>query len=206
MKLIRKTIIGIFGLTCTIAQAGYFDCSVIYDEYESLMASQFLVEPDRYVPTLRDKISRSEYEKLQKNTFKLHSERIDRGVAVFHTNSNLYGKFLFLWTEPLPDQPPHVLIEYGAVYGRVVDGFAPVFFVPLRLKPGASIDLDMGRVIPPSEKQSQGTKRIRGQADIEYRIDKQTNEPYLQAVNSASLQYPIESLCHRPSANTNQQR
>ena len=206
MNLVRKTFIALFGLICPIAQAGYFDCSVIYDEYESLMAGQFLVEPDRYVPTIRDKISRSEYEQLQKNTFKLHSERADRGVAVFHTNSNLHGKFLFLWTEPLPDQPPHVLIEYGVVYGRVVDGFSPVFFVPLRLKPGSSIDLDIGRVIALSTKTLPDAGRVREQVDIEYRIDEITGEPFLRAVNNASLQFPIESLCHRPSVGTNQQR
>jgi hypothetical protein len=162
------------------------------------MANQFLVEPDRYVSTLPQQISRSDHERLQKGIFKLHADRANRGIAVFRTNGNLHGKFLFQWIDPLPDQPPHVLIDFGVVYGRVADGDAPVYFVPLRLKPGAGVDLDVGRVMALDGGGGAVDDRARQQLDIVYRMDEQTGEPVLQAVNNASVHFPIESLCHRP--------
>lgn len=178
--------------------AGYFDCSVIYDEYEDLMANQFLVEPDRYIATLPQQISRSDHERLQKGIFQLHADRADRGIAVFRTNGNLHGKFLFKWTDPLPDQPPHVLIDSGVVHGRVADGDAPVLLAPLRLKPGAGVDLDFGRAMALDEGGPEIDDRARQQLDIVYRIDEPTGEPMLQSVNNASVHFPVESLCHRP--------
>ncbi len=188
----------ILGLACRTAAAGYFNCSVIYDEYESLMANQFLVEPDRYIATVPQQMSRSDHEKLQKGIFQLHADRADRGIAVFHTNGNLHGKFLFKWTDPLPEQPPHLLIDYGVVYSRVADGDAPEFFVPLRLKPGAGVDLDVGRAMALDDGGPAVDDQARQQLDIIYRIDEQTGEPMIQAVNDASVHFPIESLCHRP--------
>jgi hypothetical protein len=198
MRWFWKATILVLGLTYRTADAGYFDCSVIYDEYEDLMANQFLVEPDRYVTTLPQQISRSDHEKLQRGIFQLHADRADRGIAVFRTNGNLHGKFLFKWTDPLPDQPPHVLIDYGVVYGRVADGDAPVFFVPLRLKPGAGVDLDVGRAMALDDGGPAVDDRSRQQLDIVYHIDDQIGEPILKAVNNASVYFPIESLCHRP--------
>jgi hypothetical protein len=186
------------GLASGITWAGYFDCSVIYDEYENLMANQFLVEPDRYIATLSQRISRSEHEKLQQGIFHLHADRADRGIAVFRTNGNLHGKFLFKWADPLPDQPPHLLIDYGVVYGRVADGDAPVFFVPLRLKPNAGVDLDSGRAMALDDGGPGVDDRLRQQLDIVYRIEEQSNEPILEAANNASVHFAIESLCHRP--------
>ncbi len=193
----RATILILLSVYRTV-DAGYFDCSVIYDEYEDLMANQFLVEPDRYVTTLPQQMSRSDYERLQTGIFKLHAERANRGIAVFHTNGNLHGKFLFQWIDPLPDQPPHVLIDYGVVYGRIVDGDAPVYFAPLRLKPGAGVDLDVGRTMALDDARPAVDDRARQQLDIVYRIDEQTGDPVLQAVNDALVHFPVESLCHRP--------
>ncbi len=162
------------------------------------MGNQFLLEPDRYVATLPQQISRSDHERLQKGIFQLHADRADRGIAVFRTNGNLHGKFLFKWTDPLPDQPPHLLIDYGVVYGRVADGDAPLFFVPLRLKPGAGVDLDVGRAMALDDGGPAVGDSVQPQLDIIYRTDEQTGEPILQAVNNASVHFPIESLCHRP--------
>ncbi len=198
MRWLWRATILTLGLAYQTADAGYFDCSVIYDEYEDLMANQFLVEPDRYVATLPQQISRSDHERLQKGIFQLHADRADRGIAVFRSNGNLHGKFLFKWTDPLPDQPPHVLIDYGVVYGRVANGDAPVFFVPLRLKPGAGVDLDVGRAMTLDDGGAAVDDGARQQLDIIYRTDEQTGEPILQAVNNASVHFPIESLCHRP--------
>lgn len=198
MRCLWTATVLILGLAYGTADAGYFDCSVIYDEYEDLMANQFLVEPDRYVATLPQQISRSDHQKLQQGIFQLHADRADRGIAVFRTNGNLHGKLLFKWMDPLPDQAPHVLIDYAVVYGRVADGDAPVFFVPLRLKPGAGVDLDVGRTMALDDGGPAVDDRQRQQLDIVYYMDEQTGEPMLQAVNNASVQFPIESLCHRP--------
>ncbi len=198
MRWFYITTFFITALACRIAVAGYFDCSVIYDEYEDLMANQFLVEPDRYVATLTQQISRKDYDKLQKGLFQVHPDRADRGIAVFRTNGNLHGKFLFHWTDPLPDQPPHILFENGVVYGRVADGGAPVFFKPLRLKPGTGVDLDFGRVVTLDDDAPAVEQRAQQQVDIVYRIDELTGDPVLQAVNDATVHFPIESLCHRP--------
>lgn len=198
MRWFSTTTIFILCLVFRTADAGYFDCSVIYDEYEDLMANQFLVEPDRYVATLPQQITRSDHERLQKGIFHLHADRADRGVAVVRTNGNLYGKFLFKWDDPLPDQPPHLLIDFGVVHGRVADGGAPVFLAPLRLKPGAGVDLDFGRVMALDDGGATIDDRARQQLDIIYRTDETTGEPILQSVNNASVHFPIESLCHRP--------
>ncbi len=200
MRLLN-TITGVLLLTHQIAYAGYFDCSVIYDEYDSLMANQFLVEPERYVATRSDKITRTEFENLQKGTFKLYPERINRGIGLFRSNSNLHGKFLFQWLQPFPDQPPHLLIEQGVVYGRVVDGYAPVLFAPIRLKPGSVVDFDTGRALALGRNGDPATDQTREQGDMAYVHEEHTGEYVLQAVNGALLRFPLESLCHRPQRN-----
>ncbi len=85
------------------ALSGYFNCSVIYDEFESLMNKQFLMEPDRFVSTVNQRLSKTEFETLQKGQFLLYEERADMGIAVFRTDENLSGKLLFRWSDPLVD-------------------------------------------------------------------------------------------------------
>ena len=46
------------GLTSTPAVAGPFDCSVVYDEFDSLMNKNFLVKPGSYVRVVEGKLSR----------------------------------------------------------------------------------------------------------------------------------------------------
>ncbi len=206
MMLRFTTVTGALLLVHQVVYAGFFDCNVLYDEYESLMANQFLVAPERYVATKVNTFARTEFEQLQKGAFKLYPERADRGIGVFRSSANLHGKFLFRWLQPLPDQPPHVLIEQGVVYGRVADGYAPVLFAPLRLKPGSAVDLDTGRSAAFEPQGGPSAEKVRKQVDMVYLQEAQSGEYVLQAVNGALLHFPLESMCHRPQHGANSPR
>ncbi len=195
---LQTAMIVISGIASFGAQGGYFDCSVIYDEYEHLMANRFLVEPDRYVSTLANQITRNQYEKFQKKLFKLQADRNERGIAVFRTNGNLYGKLLFHWSAPLEDQQPHLLIENAVLYGRVVDGYAPMLLPPIRLKPGATLDLDTGIKETSAEDGPASGVPPHQLADLKYEIGDDDGEPRIRAVNNAQMQFPVESMCHQP--------
>ncbi len=49
------------------AFAGTFDCSVIYDEFISLMNKNFIINPAAYTKVQAGRLSRNDYNNLQKS-------------------------------------------------------------------------------------------------------------------------------------------
>lgn len=188
-------------LPAPVAMSGYFNCAVIYDEFESLMNNQFLVEPDRFAATQRQSLSRPQFERLQKGRFHLYPERADLGIAIFRTNQNLHGKMLFHWEEVAGNET-HLVIDEAVIFGRVADGYASTRHGPLRIKPGVNVDLDtFDYVIRERGSATKSSAQLHDpleDADLVYGLDPQTGEPTLAAVNQATLQFPTETLCHDP--------
>jgi len=184
------------------ATGGYFNCSVVYDEFDSLMNNRFLVEPDRYVGTLSVRITKSQFETLQRGQFLLYPEREQLGIAIFRSNQNLHGKLLYHFSDPLPDGKVQLIIDDAVVLARVSDGYGPVRLGPLRLKPGVGLDLDSGSYIEPRYPGARGESNgpETAAADIHFDITEDTAEPVISAVNGAMIQFPVESLCLRPEA------
>ena len=182
--------------------AGYFNCSVVYDEFDSLMNNRFLVEPDRFVGTLDGSITRTQFETLQRGQFLVYPERAASGIAIFRTNQNLHGKFLYRFSDPLPDGKVQLIIEEAVLFARVSDGYGPVRLGPLRLKPGVGLDLDSGRYLEPNYLGARGAPGgpDMSSADIQFGITEDSAEPFIAAVNEATIRFPVESLCLRPEA------
>ena len=165
------------------AHAGPFDCSVVYDEFDSFMNKSFLMRPDAYVRTVQGKISRSDYNSKQKGVLLLSPNRRGFGVAIVHTNKNTRGKFLFTWSGrgDLRGSPLMILRDV-TLFGRVQDGQGKRKYREIRVSASQMVDLDTGRP-------SQGKN-----ADIRYRaVD--TDTIYLEAINGAKLSFPMETLC-----------
>ena len=182
----------------SLARAGYFDCSVVYDEFESLMNKQFLVEPDRYVTTVSERITVAEYQRLQRGQFILHEDRAGAGIIIFRTNENLHGKLLYRFDESLGNEV-HLLIDEVVIYARIADGYAPARYGPIRVKPKFGLDLDTGESFVLLEEGSvRADGRDHKRADLSYRIDAETGAFVIEAANEATLNFPTESLCHRP--------
>jgi len=166
-----------------VSMAGYFDCSVIYDEFDSLMNKQYLIEPDRYVQVQKGKMNRTEFFSRQQGTLRLSTDRKNYGVLIFRTNQNVRGKLLFNWNiEDINGQPP-IMLQESILYGRVYDGYAPQQLRPTMVKPTFFIDIDTGAVTEETM-----------EADIAYRVSE--GEFFLEAVNGAEINFPVESLCH----------
>jgi len=176
------------------ALAGYFNCSVVYDEFESLMNKQFLTEPDRFVSTVNQRLTKKEFESLQKGQFLLYEERADMGIAIFRTNENLSGKLLYRWSDSLADGQSNLVIEHAVIFSRVKDGYGPRRVGPFRIKPGYGLDLDTGQYdtrigqVPESEAQ-------RITVDVRHGIDPESGEGVIEAANDALLYFPLESMC-----------
>lgn len=165
------------------SSAGYFDCSVIYDEFDSLMNKQYLIEPDRYVQVQKGRMSRAEFFSLQQGRLRLNADRQGYGVAIIRTNQNIRGKFLFNWNvEKINGEPP-LMIQESVMYGRIYNGYAPQRLRPTMIKPTYFIDIDTGAVTEESK-----------DADIAYRFEEGIY--YLEAINGAELSFPVETLCH----------
>lgn len=176
------------------AVAGYFNCSVIYDEFDHLMNKQFLVEPDRFVSTVNQRLSKSEFETLQKGQFLLYEESSSMGIAIFRTDENLSGKLLFSWSDPLTDGESHLVIEQAVLLSRVQDGLDPKLIGPFRIKPGYGLDLDTGRYDSRiGQTQEDETDRI--SVDIRHGVNPETGEGIFEAANDAVLYFPVESMC-----------
>ena len=124
------------------ARPGDFDCSVIYDEYDSLMGKDFLLSPGEFVTGYDDWFSEQAFSTLQRGGFALHPERGESGVIVFRTNHNRHGKLLYYWTDPLVDGRRYLVISEAAWYARVADGAGLELFSRLRANSGRGIDLD----------------------------------------------------------------
>lgn len=165
------------------AAAGAYDCSVVYDEFDSLMNKGFLLKPEGYVPVERDKLSRADYEAKQRDRLLLGAGRRGAGVAIVRTNANTYGKFLFAWEGPGDARGvPLLVLRDVTLYGKVQDGSARRVTREIRLSASQKADLDRG--LP-----TEGPE-----ADIWFHnVDGKTI--YLEAVNGAQIAFPMGSLC-----------
>ncbi len=169
------------------AKAGYFDCSVVYDEYENLMNKQFLMEPDRFVATIQERLTKEQFAKINTDRFLLYNGREGLGIAVIVTNRNTHGKMLFTWDKDTADEAtaPAFLIEDTVLFGRVKDGYGPRRLPRVHLNPGLAVDVDTG-VIDDATEPTTDVSYIAAEDGI-----------YIQAVNGATLEFPTESLCHK---------
>lgn len=181
------------------AHAGNFDCSVVYDEFESLMNKDFLTNPDKYVSTLPGRISKQQFDGVANAHFHLYPGRDGMGIGILTTNLKTHGKFLFHWSQPMADGTVHVIIDEVVKYGRVADGYAPTRIGPFRLKPGMSIDLDTGKYVPlPGElATTQEVKNEPNTGDLEYDVG--ADGTVLKAVNGAAVEFPLDTLCRQDS-------
>lgn len=176
----------IFIVTMLLVSAPSFaaDCSLIYDEFHSLMNKEFLLNPGKYVAIQANRISRQDYNTKQKGKFLLNNNNQGLGIAIVHSNKNTWGKFLYTWEKPLHNGHPSLIIKEAILYGRVKDGYRPRTWRDIKIQSSYSLDLDTGR--------SGGNG-----ADIWFHnID--GREMYLEAINGASLTFPLQSLC-KPS-------
>ncbi len=160
-----------------------FDCSVVYDEFDQLMMANFLQEPNRYVNTLVGMITRNEFLGLQIGKFKLREERKNAGIGTFRTNTNLYGKMIYFWQDNAWEERTPFVIDELILFGRVIDGYAPVRSSAIYLTPGMGVDLDSSRVVPVDDKTAD---LVYEQEGVEYRI---------RAVQPANVFFPVESMC-----------
>lgn len=172
----------LFPLLASPTRAGNFDCSVIYDEFDSLMNKQFLINPSNYVRTVKGRLSRQDYNSKQKGIFMLNSARKNLGIAVVHTNKNTWGKLLFTWGAPFQNGQPSLILKEVVLFGRVLDGDSPRRFRDVAIKSSFMIDLDTGSITPDQT------------ADLWFHnVD--GSEMYIEAVKGASLEFPMESMC-----------
>jgi len=177
--------------------AGTFDCSVVYDEFESLMNKDFLTNPDKYVSTLPGQISKQQFDGVANAHFHLYPGRDGVGIGILTTNLRTHAKFLFHWSPPMTDGTVYVIIDEVVKYGRVSDGYAPTRIGPFRLKPGMSVDLDSGNYVPlPGElATTQEQKDEPKTGDLQYEAG--ADGGVLKAVNGAAVEFPLETLCRQ---------
>ncbi len=184
--MLTRLLISVFFLQLIALQPVYarnFDCSVVYDEFDQLMMANFLTEPYRYVNTLNGMLTRSEFLGLQIEKFKLRKERRNAGIATFRTNANLYGKMIFFWQDNAWEERTPFVIDELIIFGRVIDGYAPVRSNAIYLTPGMGVDLDGSRAVPVDDKTAD---IVYEQEGVEYRI---------RAVPPANVFFPVESMC-----------
>ena len=136
----------LMGFASGVAYAAH-DCSVIYDEFESLMHKQFLVQPGDYLPVAEAQLSEFDFAAQQQGKFLLYEEREDAGILVFLTGENRYGKLLYRWSDPLPDNKRHLLILEGLYYEAVSSGLLPTRFGPIRVSANMGVDLDAWQLV-----------------------------------------------------------
>lgn len=186
-SLFRPSTLGAvaLALTAATAQAGSFDCSVVYDEFDSFMNKGYLVKPENYGPVLAGRITRDYFEQNQKGRLLLRPGREGMGAAVVKTNGPAYGKFLFSWGGRGDARgTPLLLLRDITLYRGVENGSGLKMTRELRLTASQGVDLDAGRASTGPE------------ADIVYRnIDGKTL--LIEPVNGASLTFPMASLCAR---------
>lgn len=165
------------------AGAGPYDCSVVYDEFDSFMNKNFLLKPEAFVATVQGKLSRADFNSRQKGKLLLSPKRKGMGVAIVHTNKNIRGKFLFSWGGRGDQRgSPLMILRDVTLFGRVEDGFRPKKYREIRVSSSQAVDLDTGRPT-----QGEG-------ADIRYNaVD--ANTILIEAVNGAKLSFPMETLC-----------
>ncbi len=180
--LLIAAIISLTGNSPT--QANYFDCSVIYDEFDQLMLANFLVEPGRYVDSLEGSITRQEHVRYQLNEFKLRKGRENSGIGIFVTNQNLHGKMLYVWQDIAWEERIPLVIEEIITFGRVRDGYAPVRRRSVYLTPGSAVDLDSATAVEPEDET----------ADLVYVYERGVYS--VQGIEPSRVYFPVESMCH----------
>ena len=166
-------------------QSNYFDCSVVYDEFDQLMMSNFLIEPDRYVSTLNNTITRDEHLLHQFGLFKLRDGRQNAGIGIFRTNQNLSGKMLFIWQDNAWEERTPLVIDELISFGRVRDGNAPVRQESIYLTPGFGVDLDNAEVVETED----------ASADLLYEFE--GGKYSIRAIEPAEIFFPTESMCQK---------
>ncbi len=171
------------GLASAPAHAGSFDCSVVYDEFDSLMNKDFLTNPENYVQVATGKLTRADYNGRQKGRLMLRPDRKGLGVAIVRTNKNTWGKFLFSWGGPGDARgTPLLILRDITLFGRVQDGNAPKMTREIRVSSSQTVDLDRGLT-------GEGPE-----SDIWFHdVDGKTMQ--VEAVNGATLAFPMETLC-----------
>lgn len=179
-----KSVITFFALI-TSMNAQSFDCSVIYDEFDSLMHKDFLVSPENYVANVSGEISFEDFNAAQRGRLHLRKDRSERGAGIIFTNNKLYGKFIFDW----PDENS-IMIEDVIIYNRVEDGYAPVHHWKLKMNQGDKIDLDNGKVFTGDNY----TEEEQIRADLQL-SSKTPGNPVLESINEARVFFPTASLC-----------
>ena len=166
-------------------QSNYFDCSVVYDEFDQLMMSNFLIEPDRYVSTLNNTITRDKHLQHQLGLFKLRDGRQNAGIGIFRTNQNLSGKLLFIWQDNAWEERTPLVIDELIGFGRVRDGYAPVRNKSIYLTPGFGVDLDNAEVVEIEDES----------ADLLYEFE--GGKYSIRAIEPAEIFFPTESMCQK---------
>ena len=174
----------IFAVTAMV-NAKAFDCSVIYDEFDSLMHKEFLISPDNYVASISGEISFEDFNAAQRGKLFLRKDRPEKGVGVIFTNNKLYGKFVFDW-----QTKQSIMIEDVIIYSRVEDGYAPIHHWQLMITQGDKIDLDNGKVFTGEDYPEDELLR----ADLQLSTGS-TGNPVLESINEARVFYPTASLC-----------
>ena len=180
--------------------AGSFNCSVIYDEFESLMNKRFLSAPDEFVRTLPGRISQQQFEGVANADFHLYPAREGMGIGILTTNLNIHAKFLFHWSQPMADGTVHVIIDEVVKYGRVADGYAPQRIGPYRLKPGMSVDIDSADYVRVEDSLMSEEEKKRKLAAGDLRYQSGPDGAYLESINGAEVQFPLETLCQSGSS------
>ena len=164
------------------AHARLFNCNVVYDEFDSFMNKDYLIQPQAYGKGLQGKISQADAAK-QSAALLLHPNRKGMGVAIVETNGKARGKFLFSWSGRGDLRgTPLLILRDVTLYSRVQDGGGLKKRREIRISASQTADLDTGRV-------TQGAG-----GDIRYQaVDAKTIQ--LEAVNGAKLFFPMETLC-----------
>ena len=182
LKIFKSTASILALVTMVNTQA--FDCSVIYDEFDSLMHKEFLLSPDNYVASISGEISFEDFNAAQRGKLFLRKDRLDRGVGIIFTNNKLYGKFVFDWRDSTS-----IMIEDIIIYSRVEDGYAPIHHWQLSVQQGDKIDLDSGKVIIGDDHPDDELLR----ADLQ--LSTSPGNPVLGSINEARVYFPTASLC-----------
>lgn len=174
--------LALLAATAQTALAGPYDCSVVYDEFDSFMNRNFLIKPEGYVASLQNAITQAQAQK-QGAALMLGPGRRGMGVAIVRTNGNAHGKLLFSW-EGRGDLrgTPLLILRDITLYRKVEDGSGQKKHREVRVSASQMIDLDTGRA-------TQGDA-----ADLRYQaVDAKTIR--IEAINGAKLTFPMESLC-----------
>ena len=183
IRILAALVLLTVGALATPLHAGTFDCSVVYDEFDSLMNKNFLVKPGDYTKVIEGKLSRGDYNSGQKGKLLLTPARKDMGVAIVKTNTGAWGKFLFTWGgrgDALGN--PLLILRDVTLFGDVENGDRPKITREIRVSTGGRVDIDRGLAGEGAE------------ADVWFHnIDGKTM--FLEAVNGASLSFPMETLC-----------